>query len=512
MPRLRDVLAWLVVATALLGTRIWFLGVNIEDDSYQYLSIANNIVNGNGISTSIPFYETELRHGVIPAPSTHFPPGYSLLIAFLQELGLRDDVAGYAVSFLAFAALAPLFLLLARQMGIRSQTARCALLMLCLNQALLGAASTLVSELAFTAATLAALLFVHTSQLLGRGFLASRSAMAAVAGGILAACAYWIRYAGLLFVATLALLCVVRLIQRRRSQLARAIISFGSAGVCIAPLLLRNQRLVGSWRGYNTQPGFHPGGVAEVYVVGMYHLFFGWGLARYVAPFAAVCLMCAIVLGVIAVRRKRRGFGVSLWVPALFAAVYTAGMIYLGITSDIGFGTRMFIPLLPVLLLLGAAFLTRWQPVSGHRSVIVLVAILLISYAAGNLIGISSTKTEARYLTIRAAVSGEVQAILDRDQSVLVSSDAQATSYGLGRPVVGLVGHEYASVLWTEQDVRDLLLRYRACHVLLFPGLNTQDGQETSPFLRSLAAGRHPYWLVPQAETDHAILYAAGCQ
>ncbi len=497
---------WLSVAAACLGLRIWVLGVNVANDSYQYLSVANNIATGHGVSTSIPYYETELRPGVVPAFSTHFPPGYSLLIVALSATGLSGEASGYVVSFLAFVALAPLFLQLARRLGIHQGAARVALVMMCLNQALLAFSSSLGSELAFTAMTMAALLLIQASQTATQDSMA-----AAVLGGVLAAGAYWIRYAGLLMVGMLALLCVLRLIQFRWPQFARAAVSFFTACFCMAPILIRNEMLVGSWQGYVTKHVLHPAGIGKAYVVSMYHLFFGFGLARQTAPFVAVCLACVITLAIVAVRRPGQRKPVSVLILAIYAAVYTVGMVYLGITSDISFGERIFVPLLPMLLLLGSAGFTRWQPAVRRTTIIAVASIMVIAYGASNLIGSSLTKAAARHIEVQSAVSGKLRVILDGDTRVLVSADGQAVGYGLGRPVVGLVGTDYSNIRWTEQDVHDLMLRYGSHHILLFPGTDTLDGQRTSQFLRSLAAGKHPPWLRVEAENDRAILFGLAC-
>lgn len=399
-------------------------------------------------------------------------------------------------------ALAPCFLYFARRLGIHPGAARVGFILLCLNQEMLGASSSILSEPVFTAVTLAALLLVQYSQTATRGAMGT-----AVLGGVAAAGAYWIRYAGLLLIALLAVLCALLLIQRRRPQFIRAAISLSAAFLCIAPILARNYRLVGSWRGYNTKAVFHPAGIAKLYLVSMYHVLFGSGLVRQTLPFAALCAICLIALGVAAIRRQGEQARVSASIPALFASVYTIGMIYLGVTSDIGFGERMFVPLLPVLLLLGAAVFSKWPPAIGRATAIAIASVLAIAYGASNLIGSSSTRTVGRHVYVQSAVSGKMREILDRDPSVLVSADGQAAGYGLGRPVIGLVGTDYGNLVWTGQDVQNVMRRYGCRHLLLFPGIDTFDGQQTSPFLSALARGEYPPWLQVEAANGRAILY-----
>jgi hypothetical protein len=371
----------------------------------------------------------------------------------------------------------------------------------------MASASSVVAEPVFTVLTLAALLIVDLSQNEERG-----SAVTAALAGALVASTYWVRYAGLIMFGMLALLCVLRLIQHRRRQFNRAAVAFFSAFLCIAPLLARNEMLVGSWRGYITKNEFHPSGILKIYLGSMYHLFFGGGLLRQTAPLAAVCLICLIGLGVAAFRRQVESIPFPASIPALFAAVYTIGIIYLGVTSDITFSERMFIPLLPVLLLLAAAYFRKWDALRGRTTVAVMASIIAVTYGAANLIGSSLTRTEARHRDVEIAISGRLRAIVDGDPGILVSADGQAAGYALNRPVVGLVGTRFANTKWTEDDLHELMRRYGACRLLLFPGRDTNDGQQTSPFLSSLTVGEYPAWLRVEALNDKAILYRSDCE
>ena len=73
----REVWAWLLLAAAAVSVNtVRHSGPIVSDDSFQYLSIAENLADGNGIRTSIVHFDQERSHGEIPAPVTWFPAGY----------------------------------------------------------------------------------------------------------------------------------------------------------------------------------------------------------------------------------------------------------------------------------------------------------------------------------------------------------------------------------------------------------------------------------------------------
>jgi hypothetical protein len=229
---------------------------------------------------------------------------------------------------------------------------------------------------------------------------------------------------------------------------------------------------------------------------------------------AVLFFLCLAALGIVATRHLGDSLpaSVSCLIPALFFAVYSAGIVYLRITSDIGFEERMFAPVVPVLLLILAAVCSRWRiPARRQAMALGLSSTMVAAYGASNWVESSLTQMPARHLEVQAAVSGEIRAILDRDPRPVVSGVGQAAGYGLNHPVVGMVGAEYSKSGWTERDVHDLMQRYGSCHLLLFPGIPTFDGQLTSQFLQTLMAGQHPSWLRVEARNERAILYESEC-
>src|SRR5437868_4785598 len=103
-----DALALTAIALIVgVGMALW-RPATLFNDSFQYMSVAANLLHGRGVATSIPYFDTERSHGVIPAPMTTFPPGYPIIIAALSATGMQDVAATRVISTACFALLFPL--------------------------------------------------------------------------------------------------------------------------------------------------------------------------------------------------------------------------------------------------------------------------------------------------------------------------------------------------------------------------------------------------------------------
>ena len=88
-------------------------GPQLGNDGYQYLSVADNLLDGNGPSTSIIHFDEQQYLGTLPAPQTVFPPGYSVLVAAARWTGLSPVIAGASVSIGAIILLVFIFVIIA---------------------------------------------------------------------------------------------------------------------------------------------------------------------------------------------------------------------------------------------------------------------------------------------------------------------------------------------------------------------------------------------------------------
>ncbi len=521
-----EIVLWcLLYMVALAGVLYHIEGPRLSDDSYQYLSEAENIGNGRGLSTSIVHFDVERASGRVPTPLTTFPPGYPLAIAALARTGLTTETAGVILSAASFVFLVPLMAWAAGLLELSVMATRIALVLLLGNAAAGAYATSVITESLFTAVSLGALvcLLRHERSNEGTSF--------AVAGNLLVGCAYWVRYAGLfLFVAAGAYL-VWRACGRRDRRSVAASACLAVPAAMIACLMVRNTVLTGSWKGGNTKAVNHAlVAVLKHFGVSMYHLLFGEGVATRLGPLQVtlgVGLLSLVVTATwaaggsgfrAALGRAFPGAGQLL----LYVVVYDAGMIYLGMFSVISFGSRMFYPLLPLYLLLAGLILTRVHALPGARSASLAwtacAAIIVGSYWSINLESTVSQRPRSPHLVVEASLAaplgtgGRLRSWFDANvplDAVVVATNGQATAHALKRKVVSLVGSEYSDRRWDEREVRTVMRRYGADFLILYPHLDplVEPVQVESSFLRALIEGWRPQWLQLAAENSEVMIF-----
>ncbi len=529
--------AWLTRAEVLLfclasviPASIWIArggGPGFSNDSYQYLSVAENIAARGELSTSIIHFDVERSAGVVPGPSTTFPPGYPILAAGLILLGLRAEIAATLVSAIALVALIPLTLRAARSLDLTPDAARLVLVCLIGNAWAAEYAGRIGSEAAFTALAVAGVgaLLEHER---GRG-----GARGLVLGATLLGLAYWVRYAGLLLIAGVALFYGGRLAIRRTRHTLAPLAALGASGLLIGAGMLRNTLLTGSWEGGNTKEVHHPIlPVLTELARSALHLLVGDAAPLRHAPAAAALalLLPAAALAIAAARARRAGRWTAapdeaqapLRLLLTCVAVYTVAMIYLGTSSVISFETRMFYPVLPLILLALGAWLSRALRAIPARAAegIVLrasVATLLTTCLLMNARHLVRERPPAAHQRVEARLAAALpdgrplRAWIEESVppgSVIVATDAQATAFALKRRAVSLVEAEYSDQSWTEAAVRGVMMTYGADHLMLYPGAGPRaPAQEESDFLRGLLRGEVPPWLTLAAENGQAKVF-----
>ncbi len=504
-------------------------GPALSDDSYQYLSEAENIHDGQGLTTSIVHFDTERAHGRVPAPLTTFPPGYSLAIAAISQTGLARETGALLLSAASLIMLVPLMTCAASLLELGALGKRISLVLL-IGSFAAGLYATAVStESLFTAVSLGALVCLLLYER-GRAGLPI-----VVAGNVLVGCACWVRYAGLfLFVAVVAYVGwrVIRT-RDRRSVTAAACLAL-PAGL-ISCLLVRNMILTGSWKGGNTKAVAHPiATVLKQFVVSTYHVFFGEGVPTRLGALQMMLGVGVILLSVLLFLSLRRlatasnvhtvfrGTFPGILLLLIYAAIYNAAIIYLGMSSVISFDSRMFYPLLPVYFLLAGFALARVLNLPSARSTSrawTACAVLIV----GPYLGINFENTMARRLAppdgfveasfaLPSQTGGTLRSWFDANvplSAVVVATNGQATAYALKREVISLVGSHFSDQRWGEKEVRAVMRQYRASFLILYPHIDPtiEPVQQESPFLQELIEGRRPRWLQLAAENGQVMIF-----
>ncbi len=500
--RKREILIWLLSAAALYAAVLHIVRVPLYfNDGYQYLSVAANILGGHGIATDLPFFDSELRHGVIPAPVTTFPPGYPMAVAALQGLGLGPASAAVAVSITSGGLTVGMIGLICRHLHMDAVTSRYVLFVFGANAGTLTYSISVLSESLFTLLVTAALLAVLTSRKVDR----SRATWTVASlGGVAVGAATWVRYAGLFLFAGIALALLVDLAVHRTRRAAYTLMAVGlPATLLVAPLIARNILLVRTWQGGNTVAG--PDGALRTLMkaaLGLVRLAIGNGTtALAVAAQVTVAIVAIVVLTKL--RHWPRRSDLNLVAGVL--AVYIAAIVLASLNSPIDIGARLLFPAFPLMVLAGGIVVRpRRQGRSRRPRTVASTAVAMVGVCAYFISG--CTSLDLRSSRPHDGVTQKLAAPLADGSNVIdwlaarnapeapvMATDSQATSYALRRPVVGMAESRYSSTRWDEVTIAGMMKRYRCRYLIIYTDPGEGSGktvQSESPFLESVLAGR----------------------
>jgi hypothetical protein len=500
----------------------------LSDDSFQYLSVAKLLRSTHQLATPLVHFDTERSHGTIPAPLTWFPPGYPAAIALVSTTGLSCEHAALLISIASFVLVTGGLWRLTRALNPSRWVARAAVLGWLANSHALQYSVSACSELLFTVLGLGSVLFLVQADETGDG--ERRNGLRRLGSAILAGASYWVRYAGILWaLSCLALLWAQFAAARskRRATLPFAIAASTSVLLLLAPVMIRNVILVGDWRGGNNTPASMSISVFVRESIKLaYHLILGSASVRQLwLPTAlmsigllGLCVTTFRAWGATHVPPVRRAPGAL--VPVLgTAAIYIAGIAMIAMHSVISYAPRMFVPVLPHLLALGAcgiATLARRIPARIQpRTYPAMLACVLLGYVSGNVISRISLGPDQYAKTQRALLAPDeagrsIRRLLDEELKpgdVIAATNGQAAGYILNHPALSLVGRPYGTVAWNAPELRAALTRYGAAWLLVFRDAELDPVVGESPLLAGLAAGRGPPWLDLAGSNGRVYVY-----
>ena len=525
VPRNRALLSMLLLAGIVL-LLVFARAKNapvLSDDSYQYIGAANSLVSGECLCTHLAHFYEQLAWGRMPVPLTHFPPGYSLLLAATSYTHLSMPNAGLLLSAIGF--LLTLCFIWDIAFGLRAKPwAVVALSALWLTSSLaLGDALRVGTEALFTAAV-AGLAAMIVRDIRRHG---ERPRLLFFIG-LTAGAAYDLRYAGIFLLPVIALYLFWRW-RRTPGALPWALSGIAAMALMAGSVMLRNIHYTGSWRG-----GFDSGALGSVreLLIGTfkayYHLVFGEAAKTRPDAWWVVFVISAAAVVVLVHLAWRNGVFRQLsvperhcyiWLPAMIV-VYSGGIMLtalLTIAGNMAIAanmTRYERPVYPVILALAAPLLSL-----ALRQRLILVGIAAVAAT----IGIHSRSLAAPQPLPPHVVAGELlngdvqpgvtaetwllQHVSPRD--ILLAPNAQAVSYILNRDVIS-ANPASGSHPSDEAAYHALMLKDHIRYLLLIPGIQESDtdGEYGAPFLRDLATSRSPVsWLHQAARNTNLTVY-----
>jgi hypothetical protein len=489
---------------------------NIPNDGYQYLDAASSLAAGQCLCTRVALFDEQVAYGHFPIPFTHFAPGYPILIAAVSRAGIGPATAGYMLSALGFLVSLWLLQEIALGLGARQWLAYGFSLVWLIDPTALLYASTVGTESLFTALLLALVaLIVRDARVPGP----SRALPLWI--GMIAGSSYAIRYPGL-FLAAAAIVYLAVRFWRVPHNRVRSAAGLALTVVIVGSVQIRNMIYTGSWRG-----GFSAGGRHAARTVladsarAFFHLIVGDRVALHailplLAGFAA---SAAIVLFLAATGRKTNPHGAEvaskpLWWAVFIGLTYVGGVVAAALTTIAADFPRYYFPVYPLLLAFAAVLCSVAS--GGFRGI--AVALLLAS-----LIGLQTRNLFIRppqpdWVLARSLLAEETAPgvpLLEwlrehiRPDESIVAAEGQALYYLLGRPVVAVIGASDTSRSTSEDGFHTKMRQFRSEYMVLFPGAPAErvSEQNSYQFLRDLASGIAPAWLIPVTRSRDAVVY-----
>jgi hypothetical protein len=538
----REILAWALLVFLAASSMCFFRPKPLANDGYQYLSVAENFNHGRGLTTSLVFFDTERSQGRIPAQLTTFPPGYPVVVAMTSRLWGDLEGTARVVSCICYAGTAALLAWALILTGVTALWRQVVLLLFATNAFLISFATSVSTEplyMLLSTGAVVALIWVEKSTLPKHVLIAAAVIAYSVAG-----LAYWVRYAGLFFIAAVLSYALLQLVLHRNRYrtvlLLTALIPVTLAG----SMMLRNLATVGNWRGGNDMTVSHPlNDVMIDYAKAQLHLILGqhdvtfgvWESSLLVGGLGVVVLLIAAV---------RKGGGpntswpwMSVWrkptvglLVGLCVLVYSVGIFYAGLRTVISFGPRMFLPILPLYLLLlgmGLNWLTsRWPASAQSPWLKVGILLVIVGYAGINARDLHERLKPAPHeilAALYAKPTADGQTLLKWVESntdvgdTLIAVDGQATGYLLHRSTVGMIKAQYSSVRWECDEIKTQMKRYKSSYVILYkPSSSTiYDAPDEwllteSQFVATSVSQQPPCGFVIAAENSNVRILKIG--
>jgi hypothetical protein len=517
---------WVALALTLLWLRVQpSLAARLEHDSFQYLSIAANALQGHLGATSLIHFDAERSFGVVPAPMVTFPVGYPLALAAVAATGLSLAQAALALGMLATVVNVLLLARLAHRLGLSLRLGHAVLALFALNGVVIQFGVTALTESLFSCLVLLGLALLAGPR---SGAVGWRSWVGA---GLAFGAAYFVRYAGLFFIAGLMLLAAWHWLARRREAAVGYGVASAAALAVVAVGVVRNLVLVGHWRGRDEMALSQPLLQVLSKAAGSFNLLFlgpssGPDGSR-LLPKVLLCLLLLVGVAWLVLQAWRgRARCMAAEAPTPFAfdllvltLAYALGMLYAGLSSSISFGLpRNFLPVAgPVLLLGGVGLKMLWARAVGSTAWPAAAALsaALAVYAGLQLQGARLPPADRAAPVVRLLDAPDLVGPTPRaflaslPAGTIVANNGQAVGYLLGRPTVSLVGPAFSQTRWDEATLREAVRRFRAVAVVIsLPDAGEPEADVfPSPFVRRLAQAEPPAWLGLTYRSPRVLVY-----
>jgi len=535
----------LVLLSGALHLALWNArdDIAIFPDSIHQLSIAENVLQHEGLSTSVLHYPDHYLYGTVPVPQTVWPPGMGLGVAALTSAGMSPLTALKTLTFVAdFLLPIAVFFGVAAFAGCASAALLAGVVTLSLPS-LWSYSLRLMSEPTFTLLTLLSLI------LLAWGVRRDHHPGLLLGAATLAALSFLVRYAGLFYIAASGIVLLATALLNLNKRTIRGLVLYAAvSGLAVITLFSRNLLLrhqVSGGQFSDTDPLGFPQAILRSYWLckDLVRTWLGSWAPEWLLGAAVVAGIA--VLGWMLVRtvyrfarepdHRRDPVAILMLTTGVYALV-TAGVHLVSAALYAGWfltEPRYFVVLFPLVVLACGSYVAaglRARATQTHRAgpwpavtAGALTAALLLAqvglrwsdaiaedhghaqrharFAAALSMPMASSLMENHDGTI-----GEYLRQRLNEHRAVLSQYPESLYLALDRPSVGLVEGRFARIAWTDDAVLALLCRLPIDYVLV---LRPAPGWHEDPnFFRELLSGAAPPWLHSVSRSGDVALYA----
>jgi 4-amino-4-deoxy-L-arabinose transferase-like glycosyltransferase len=527
--------AGLVILSWVLAFR--FQLANLDNDTAQHVSVAQNLLAGKGLSTSLLFYDEHFQQESLPAAQTIWPPGFPLVLAAILAMGFTVTGAVTLVGAASHVLSSVALFALLRRLEIRRVLAFASAAVWLLWTTELGLVNRGYTEPLYILCTLlGTYAFVRAEQ---ADTQSARLKWLVTMGAWLGA-SFLVRYVGILTIG--AGLAAVALTTLKRDRFSRtAIANVVAAGIVpalvVAAVFARNwliTRTMTGWPEIYNEPD--PIGALKALLWAIRYQVVGTPGEFDLFWIIGVVLVAGVLAASVWLVRRIAAFRGSSWLerlgPAvvfsvLYSLITVAFLVALAaVRNPLLLQWRYLVPLVPFALLLLAIVaeaVVRTTAGATRQAAWGAMSAWLIALACGQAVaievGLTNRWLDLRANTLQAALAAPfgsagvtVAEQLRRDASEaapILSNEGQGLGLLLQRPTLSLSPRTFANATWDEAAVHELIVQRNVRWIAFLPRLFDPDDFENSnrPLFISLARGKPPAWLEQVVATDDLYLY-----
>lgn len=498
----------------------------INPDTIQLLDAARHILAADGYSSSILYYESQLQFGRVPAPLTVWPPGLSWLLLLPMKLGLPGEATAFVLCVIAHLAVTWLVFVVARRLAGPWIAAVASLTWLLHAIALMMVLSLYAEPLfiVFMVASYVAFIEAGKEQAWSVRWL--------LVAGAAGACSILMRYSGVLWPVAAGLWLLLAAVRGRSWRPVVAAFIFGALpALATAALFLRNFLLTGRFSGGQFDYG-DPSPLAAVAGRLLWDSNMILGKTLRISPILFALVIGTLVVATIVTARRLqanqpRDAAVGLAISSVVVlAVFLVGNA-LG-SSLVFLEYRYWLPAVPFLAILLSSLAhdamvavrartsltaATWPAAIVASCVIPTVSVLAAVPQRWPIRGvppavITVEQGLAQRLPDGRTLRDTLTAAADSGKPLLGYLEHRLASQ-TARAVIGLTDARYTQRLWTDDEVKLLVMRYDIEQIVFFPSAFEPKHRENAnmPFWNELLVGQVPPWLKPHFASGNVALY-----